>query len=218
MIVLEYCAVPIRSYLAEVKGLKLNVPNDLFNGHERVYFSAAGETTLAGDGAGVTELASDWVNVADTVGAVGIYGAEGFSIYQAGERRASGFGDSLYYDELCFPCRVGTHTADPGVALDCGSVVLSGADREETAALAMGNVSGLACAPESCRAVRVAGADGHDYALARNFGDARATVAVNFWRGVSRAEDLVTGDTHELSDGVLEVELAAGGAALVRIS
>ncbi len=218
MVVLEYATVPVRSYLCEVKGLKLNVPNDLFNDYARVYFSAAGETSLAGDGAGVTELASDWVNVADTIGAVGIYGADGFSIYQAGERRASGFADSLYYDELCFPCLMGTRTLDPGVVLDCGSVVLSGADRDETARLAMGNVSGLACAPDACRAVRVTGADGNAYALAANFGAERAPVSVNFSLAITAAENLVTGETPELTDGVLEVDLDPGAAILLRIS
>ncbi|MCD6361899.1 MAG: hypothetical protein J7M38_13665 [Armatimonadetes bacterium] len=219
MIVLEYATVPIRSYLAEVKGLKLNVPDDLFNGYERSYYAEDGEVRLRGDAEeGVIALQSLWVNVEDVIGAVGIYGSEGFSIYQAGRRRASGFGDSLYYDELCFPCHVGTRALDPGVVLDCGSVVLSGADRRETAELAMGNVSGLACAPEACRAVRVRGADGADYALAANFSGQRTTVAVNFSLRFSRAEDLVTGEVHELAEGVLEVELDAGDAVALRIS
>ncbi len=102
MIVLEYCRLRLRIYLAEVKGLKLNVPNDLFNSFQRTYFTEQGETVADGRAEQTLNLRSRWVNVEDAIGAVGIYGAHSFSICQAGKRRASGYADSLYYDELCF--------------------------------------------------------------------------------------------------------------------
>jgi hypothetical protein len=45
MVILEHCRVHTRTYLREIKGLKLNVPNDLFNGFRRVYTTQAGEVT-----------------------------------------------------------------------------------------------------------------------------------------------------------------------------
>ncbi|HUS81205.1 MAG TPA: hypothetical protein VM283_08050, partial [Armatimonadota bacterium] len=219
MIVLEHCAVPVRTYLSEVKGLKLSVPNDIFNGGERLYYADDGEMRLRGDAEeGHIELQSDWLSVADTIGVAGIYGAEGFTICQAGRRRASGYGESLYYDEVCFPCRMGTWAVDPGaVVLDCGSVVLSGADREETRALAAGGVGGLECAPSSCRAVRVAGAEGETYVLVANFGHEPVAASVNLSLSFAAARDLVTGERHELAAGVLEVELDAAGAMPARL-
>lgn len=219
MVVLQYASIPIRGYFSEIKGLKLNVPNDLFNGYQRHYHFEGGELCLRGDAAeAVTDLHSMWVNVDDTIGAVAIYGAEGFSIYQAGRRRASGYADSLYFDELCAPCHVGTCALNPGVVLDCGNAVLAGADRGQTAALAAGKVSALACAPQSCRAVRVAGADGRDYALVANFCDQVSTVVVNLSRRWHAAEDVVTGAAHQLADGVVAMQVEGGDAVLLRLT
>ncbi|MDH7569278.1 MAG: hypothetical protein QHJ73_06800, partial [Armatimonadota bacterium] len=106
MLVLEYCQIEPRTYLAEVKGLKLNVPNDLFNGYLRTYRSAVGDLCIRGDAPERVIDLGRWVCVEDAVGVVGLYGADALSLYQAGHRRASGYGESLYYDEVCFPCRV----------------------------------------------------------------------------------------------------------------
>jgi len=218
MVVLEYCRLGLRSYLAEVKGLKLNVPNDLFNGYQRRYYTEGGPVAADGAAGGALDLASDWVNVEDTIGAVGIYGADSFWLYQAGKRRASGYADSLYYDELCFPLAGGVLDADPGtVVLDCGSLVLSGADRQETREAARDGAAALACDQEPARAVRVRGADGEHYLLVTNFGEEAAEVAVPLPEPASRATDLCTGARVPVSDGRLAVPLKAGQAALVRL-
>ena len=206
MVVLEFCRLGIRTYLAEVKGLKLNVPNDLFNAHRRTYRFAGGERVLRGDGEGVVALDSAWVNVEDTLGVVGLYGGEGFSLFQAGRRRASGYGESLYYDEVCSPCRVGTHDVPGGtVVLDCGSAVLSGASAAETESLARAGARSLACDSPLVRAVEVAGADGRRYVLAANFGETPATVTL-----ARPLADVVTG--RRLVGGA--VEIAPGEAVL----
>ena len=97
-----------RTYLSEVKGLKLNVPNDLFNDYVRTVATAGGPIRLDGRAQGLRELVGNWLCVDGRIGVVGLYGGESITIYQAGRRRASGYGDSLYYDEVCFPCFVGT--------------------------------------------------------------------------------------------------------------
>ncbi|MEN6301781.1 MAG: hypothetical protein ABFD96_03610 [Armatimonadia bacterium] len=170
MIVLEYATVGIRTYLTEVKGLKLNVPNDLFNGFKRNYYSESGHTRLEGKAEGVTALESRYVNIEDTIGVISVYGGDTISVCQAGKRRASGYEDSLYYDEVCSPCEVGLWDVPPGtVVLDCANVVLSGTDSQETCAAADGvkrlETAGL------LRAVQVPGADGAEYVLVANFGE-----------------------------------------------
>jgi len=64
----------------------------------------------------------------------------------------------------------------------------------------------------------VTGADGNAYALAANFGAERALVSVNFSLAITAAENLVTGETPDLTDGVLEVDLDPGAAIRLLIS
>ena len=171
MLVLEHCRASTRVYLNEVKGLKLNVPNDLFNGFRRRYFAETGEIVAEGREQRTLPLRSRWANVEGAIGVVGIYGAEELALFQAGQRRAAGYADSLYYDELCFTCRTGLWDESPGaVLLDCGSMVLSGASVDETRAAA-GQVEAIGTGQELVRAVRVQGADGKTYVLVANFGD-----------------------------------------------
>ena len=218
VVVMEWCRLGVRTYLAEIKGLKLNVPNDLFNGFSRRYAGAGGEQVVEGTGAGVRALDSRWACVDDTIGAVGIYGAESLFLYQAGVRRAAGHGDSLYYDELCFPCAMGTMALDPGaVVLDCASAVLSGADATETRRVAETGARRLDCDRDDCRAVSVEGADGRGYLLVARFdmegAQESATVQVQM-PGATGAVDISTGRDLSIADGALTIDLRPGDAVV----
>ena len=215
MVVLEYCRLHVRSYLGAVKGLKLNVPNDIFNGCSRTYHTASGDLIVGGTGDQLQELESRWLNVEDAIGAVGIYGADSFVLYQAGARRAAGYGSSLYYDEFCFPCRLGPLAVDAGtVVLDCGSCVLSGADAEETRQLAAVGVTRLACDDEGVRAVQVQATDGRSYALAVNFSNEAIVTRIEA-PGFVSAKDVVTGASASATGKALTVELKPGQASLL---
>jgi len=213
MVVLEYCTVGLRTYLTEVKGLKLNIANDLFNGTERRYVSAVGSIVQRGEDLGVRKLGGAWANVDGRIGVVGVYGSEEVSLYQAGQRRASGYGQSLFYDELCAPCRVGLWDVPAGeVVLDCGNVVLSGADARETAEVAAG-VRRLETSGEHVRAVLVPGADGRRYAFVANFGPEAAEATVALGEGNAVLE-VVTREDGWTSGEELWVSLQAGEARL----
>ena len=215
MVVLEYCRLAPRSYLSEVKGLKLNVPNDLFNEYGRTVATAGGSVLLDGRAQGIRELVGNWLCVDGRIGVVGLYGGESIAIYQAGRRRASGYGDSLYYDEICFPCSVGTQVVDPGtVILDCGSVVLSGADAAETAQVA-GDCAALQTEAEQMRAVQVRGADGRTYILAANFDRVTVTTAIRIRGGVKGATDVVSALPCPSEGGRLRLSVGAGEAVLL---
>jgi len=215
MIVLEHCAAPIRCWLREVKGLKLNVPNDIFNDLERAYVGAEGTVTVRGDRpAGVIDLHSRWACVEETIGVASIYGGESFALYQAGQRRASGYEDSLYYDELCCRCTLGTIEVNAGqVLLDCGNVILSGANPDETAEVAAA-VERVPCDAEMVRAVRVPGADGHAWLLVANFGAESAAASAQV--DGDSARDVVCEATREIADGLLTLDLGPGEARLLR--
>ena len=215
MIVLEYCRLHVRSYLGAVRGLKLNVPNDLFNDSSREYHTASGDVIVSGAGDKLHDLGSRWVNVEDAIAAVGIYGADSFVLYQAGARRAAGYGSSLYYDELCFPCRTGPFAVDAGtVVLDCGSCVLSGADAQETRELAEAGVTRLACDRDSVRAVQVEGADGRSYALAVNFSGNATTTRIEA-PAFASACDVITASPVSADGDSLTLELPPGQAILI---
>ena len=218
MIVMERCRVDHRTYLTEVKGLKLNVPNDLFNGFNRSYRGADGILQIEGTGEGMGNLGYNWANVDDTIGVVGIYGGDSLILYQAGSRRASGYGDSLYYDELCFPCRLGLWDAAPGeVVLDCASIVLSGADTAATEEAARRGARRLECDHDLVRVVCVRGADEKDYLMAANFGVAEATFVVTLPAAMI-ATNLV-GEVNLGADGtMLALTLEAGEAIVARLS
>jgi len=218
MVIMQYCRVRARTYISTVKGLKLNVPNDLFNDYRRTYVTDVGPRVIRGDAALTVDLGCRWVNVSETIGAVGIYGAETFTLHQAGRRRAAGYGESLFYDELCFPCRIDARDVDPAsLVLDCASAVLSAAGSSETGDLAAGGVARLHCAADAVRAVRVAGADGDRYILAAGFSNRELTADIQVDIAASACRDLVSGYRHDLSSGRLRLSLTPGAACLLRL-
>jgi hypothetical protein len=216
-VILEHCRVLTRTYLREVKGLKLNVPNDLFNGFRRVYTTQAVEVTADRRGNEEAALESLWVNVEGVLGVVGLYGAETMCLYQAGRRRASGYSGSLYYDEICFPCRTGLWDAPPhSLLLDCGSVVLSGADATETAQVAK-QVGVLATDAEDVRAVVVPGADGREYIIAENFGEIDLYTEIILPAGTAAAVDLANRHDWWRAGDAAGLHLPAGSASVAEI-
>ena len=135
-------------------------------------------------------------------------------LFQAGKRRASGYEESLYYDELCFPCRVAMWDAPPGaVVLDCGSVVLSGTDHRETGQVAQG-VECLAVDEPGLRAVVVPGADGKRYLLIANFGDGTIDVQIPMPAGVHVVVDPVTREDGWMEGERLYLNVKSGAAHL----
>jgi hypothetical protein len=218
MIVLEHCAVPIRTYLTEVKGLKLNVANDLFTGFTRRYHSGAGSVDRRGEAFGVHDLGGPWANVDDRLGVVGVYGGDSVHLVQTGERRASGYEHSLYYDELCCPCRVGLSAANAGdVVLDCGNVVLSGADHRETEAVAEG-VERVETGEGLLRAVIVPGADGKRYLFVANFGETGVDTELPLPEGTRVVVEVAKREDGWTSGEGLHVSLKAGAAVLFALA
>ena len=221
MVVMEYCAAPARYYLQPVtgiKGLKLNIPNDIFNGMERTYAREDRTVTFRGDGpANVTNLDSKWVRVDGRLGVVGIYGGHFVSLQQAGKRRASGYADSLYYDELTYPTmrehtELDTHRGE--VLLDCASMVLSRADKRETRESAEMAEPVYPC-DSMFRAVLVTGADETEYLFVTNFGDEAAEGEVAL-PGAS-ATDLVSGEAFEARHRKMIMRLEPKECRLLRV-
>jgi len=191
---------PRRVYLTSVLGVKLEVPNDLFNQHVRRYASGSGDRRVAshtGPGRKLIDFRSSWVNVDDQIGLIGVYGADGWRLLQRGHRIGGAFG-SLFTDTLCWQFRQGMWDVwGPAVILDNACVILSSTDAGQTRRLHASNAAQrLDCRHDDgrddvSRAVLVRGRDNRQYLLVANFSGSRGSIRVDAepvqWR------DLVTG-------------------------
>ena len=117
----------------------------------------------------IVELGSLWANVEGRVGVVGLYGDDQLVVHQSTQRRGGKYG-SLYVDEICLGCALGTRAVDPdSVILDAGWAVLSGVDADRTRAFAQ-DCAVLDLERAGVRGVFVRGLDGVSYTVLANFG------------------------------------------------
>jgi len=198
---LQFCrTVGHRTYVAEVKGLHLNLPNDLFNGFQRRLTTAEGDLSLECPSARgcVLELDGRWANVEGRIGVVGIYGADRLCVHRSRKRRGGKY-ESLYVDEICFPCEIGTRAVDArAVVLDVGWAVLSGVGSDATRRFARRCEWSDAGERAPLRGVRVRTPNGRDYVLLANFGAKEGDFdGARLFKGTAEARDLVTGEVVE---------------------
>ncbi len=156
-------------YLVSLKGLHLNVANDLFNAFCRTIYTADTTRTLLSppSQAEVIVLESRWLNVDGVLGLALLYGAECFAIDRAANRRGGRYG-SLWVDEVCSSVELGPRPTHPGeILVDVGFAVLSGVTVAATAAFEGG---GLSFDVPRVRGAWVVGSDGARYAVVANFG------------------------------------------------
>ncbi len=188
LVVLQRARTTGRVWLREVKGLFLQVPNDLFNGMARTYRHAGGAMALPGcpGEAEVRPIPGNWLNVAGRLGVVRLYGPD-LCLSRPPDRQitiapsphqpyAALGGGTLYADEICGGCVVGAQAYDAQTALfDLGAVLLAGATAGETARFAQAHGSAvLATHSPDTRGVLVTGADERRYLILANFGDEEA--------------------------------------------
>ncbi len=168
-------AVNYRSYPCEIKGLHLNLPNDVYQGFRREIVSQSGTLTLASPASldELIDLNSRWA-VSGAVGVLGIYGSKSLVISRAADRRGGRY-RTLFVEELCWPGIVGTRPASPGeVLIDCAWLTRTGAtadQMQQTARTTSYGSDGL------LRTVDLQGADGVRYRLIANFSDQPTTPA-----------------------------------------
>ncbi|AHF91157.1 hypothetical protein OPIT5_14010 [Opitutaceae bacterium TAV5] len=208
VVALQYCRMGNRrGYVAAIKGLHLNVPNDLFNDYHRRFFSQSGELELASPAAAeeVLSLGSRWANIENRIGVVGLHSpdrsseANTLSVHRAPHRRAGAL-RSLHVEHLCWPCVIGPKKFEAGeTILDVGWAVLSSVDAKQTAAFAAAHPPkqtrvDTGFENEGVRAIRVTGLDGVRYVLVANFGGNSLTLPTAGFAGEGGSlTDLSTG-------------------------
>ncbi len=199
---LELCRMgEKRGYVGAVKGMHFNLANDLYNDYEREISTAGGLTTLRAPAEenGTVALGGNWASIEDRVALAGIYGGDELAVYRSGQRRGGAY-QSLFVEEICWPCLEGPAWFDPGATLlDCGWAVLSSATSSEARSFAE---SGLTRQMEfdspALRGVSVPGADGKRYLVAVNFGEQPETVSLDETAG-GASFDLAPGEGRMLT-------------------
>jgi hypothetical protein len=181
MLVLQRAKTVNRVYLKSVKGLFLNIPNDIFNNCKRLYSFGNREKTLQGFGseAESMDLKSSEMEVDGALSVKAVYGMDFLKLNRPGRRQVEIFnkwnspahgrsGGNLYCDEICSPCVVERRAYDAGALLfdHAFSVNVQPENHIE--------VETLSANGGDLKALRVKAVDGKSYVLAVNFGDATA--------------------------------------------
>ncbi|MBI4978640.1 MAG: hypothetical protein HZC28_14260 [Spirochaetes bacterium] len=177
MVVLQYAFSAKDCMLKEVKSLRLKMPNDVFNGGTRRYRSEQGDRTIGGipQQNEIIPLDSSWLCIDDALTLTRIYGSEQFSIFRPDERRIAicrptqPLLGSLYADELCLRCTIGTACYSEGAVLIDDGFSISTVSSNDAQRL-KDNVHSLHCGTQGFRAVSTDGTDGIGYMFIANFG------------------------------------------------
>ncbi len=185
MVVLQRAHTLGRIWLREVKGLFLQIPNDIFNGMRRNYRFDGGVLDLGGcpAQAETRNIPGNWLCIDSCLSVLRVYGPE-LIINRPAERQilikphihhqsTVRAGGNLYADEICLGSSNAVRDYDAHTTLfDLGAVILSGVNAKETEDYFRSTP------PEVLEGdgadvyrVRVAGADKRNYMIIANFAE-----------------------------------------------
>jgi len=162
VVTMQYADPPKRIHLSTVKGLFLNIPNDIFNDFKRDY-------KLSSNG--------DYITVDDRFGVVSVYGGK-IELYQPNYRQAVikyncpyPTRGMLHSDEILTKLDLKPHWYEKGECiLDFAVAAICIPDGKSIESLACG-MSRISITGDLTRAVKVRGADENEYVVAANFAD-----------------------------------------------
>lgn len=222
VLVMQYADTPQRSFIRTLRGLLLQMPNDLFNDNVRTYYTQEGAMKLQGVGSKkeLLRLNSKWLNVDNRLSVISMYGRESLAIHRPGRRQIGlkrypgrSYSDELgmlYTDEIVTEFIDELTDCPPGkVLIDTGVALQSGVDHDYTAkwsAQAQDELE-LKSSDDGVRSIVVRGADGRSYVLLAQFGEVEATVCMESSVKVSLSE-LATGEKIDASSIRLEPKQA----------
>jgi len=197
MVVMQRAVSPERIYVLAAMGLKLNVPNDVYNAGERTYFYDNEYHVVQGlvDGEQIHRINQKYINVDDLLSVYGGYGSE-YTLYKPSGRNVGilvgevqdkvheSATNSFHCDHILKNLQKKPRWYDKGaVIFDEGAVVRVGLSACETKVVAEKQLmtekeitvegTGL------LRSIAVSGADGETYLVAVNFGKETSPLHIN---------------------------------------
>ena len=178
---MQYATSCIHNYYKLIKGVNLNIPNDLFNDNTRDYYYNGGSQSLRGPSGEerILKLDTDWLNIDNCLGILKVYGSDEITVYSPG-RRQVGTHDTLrgpelgflHVDQVCFPFVKESEGILPGSVLyDVGYIIRAGDTVAETARFASTCKKSILETNKNTCAMLVKGDDSIDYVLVFNITD-----------------------------------------------
>ncbi|MBN2712398.1 MAG: hypothetical protein JXR97_08230, partial [Planctomycetes bacterium] len=143
-VVLQRAVTETRTLVSGVRGLGLQIPNDIFNSSRRTYESATGRVSLCFDEGKekLHECESGWLNIDNVMGVVSAYGPKSFTLYSPAQRQVglkkkkgieTAVGGMLHADEICLGFENENRRAEAGsVLIEMGAVLRVGESAGDT--------------------------------------------------------------------------------------
>ncbi|MFA9479490.1 hypothetical protein ACERK3_14470 [Phycisphaerales bacterium AB-hyl4] len=174
-----------RAFAAEVRGLGLQLINDLYNDRQRRLTTAVGQSTLQSPPKRDAEesLNSRWANIDDRLGVVGLYGANSLTLRRFAQPQAGSlpYLRSLHVEQFNWHCQTATQSFSPdSVMLDVGWAALASVDAAATRLFADRHIDRTIqhdADGHRLRGVFLRGLDNHRYLVLANFADTAVDLA-----------------------------------------
>lgn len=186
----QFCQTPaMRTVVTTVKGLHLNIPNDVYNAFKRRIHTQAGAVDFTSPPAAseTINLQSRRANIDGILGVVGVYGAPSLVLSRSVTRRGK-LVPNLFVDEICFGHQSETTLVAPQtVLLDVGWLTASNLNAVQTEKMQLG--AKQIALPHPLRAMTVRAMDDQTYVIVMNTGESPQDVA---WStlGTARLTDM----------------------------
>jgi len=194
VVVMQYAVSPKRIYVRSLKGINLNIPNDVYNDFSRTYYYNNGNLKaekFEGEEK-LLNLNSRWINVDDQLGIIAGYPDEKLNLYRPGKRQITfvprqkadnmliRFSEHLSCDVICTKAELFPHWVDENVViLDTAAIVMAKSSKEDTQAKSQIKHDGIQIInTEMTRSVIARGNDGKDYIVISNPSSKKQTVSV----------------------------------------
>jgi hypothetical protein len=223
---IQYATNCYHNYFESIKGLNLNMPNDLYNDNMRTYYYKEGYQCLRGPSGEerIWRIASNWLNVDNCLGVIKLYGDDKITLYSPGKRQiglSSTVGSDLgflHVDHICFPFIKDARGVPPEEVLyDIGYIIRSGDSAYETSNYAAKLIGGKVKSSCNVRAVMVPGEDGAVYLLVVNITDNLVNAEINVSK-ICKFKSTTSNTINETdNDGILCLNLEPLEARLLTI-
>lgn len=189
----QSAAAENRTVIRSVKGLLLNIPNDIFNGHVRRYQHENGEALLHGSDRGCAGKlsAGRWLCADKTLGAA-VPAGESLQLLRPGRRQIPLINQgrdtrddngTLYCDELLSFHQEGNRWYDRGEPIYTTAFACAVGTADEIRTLCEGLETPVL--PEGIRGIAARGRDGRKYLLICNLSGGDRSCEMNGWRTVT---------------------------------